>query len=338
MVLERMERQRRLVMLNRGLDETTVNLMQDAATEALKRKNYKGVQRRFLQWCMDNDVDFFTPNPASVLNFLSWGHRTLGWKATTVDNYRAHIIHLYPGSTIFTNDPDFQRFTKILKANEHDTSTSLDLDLDLSPIITYLQGLPPNDTMAPIDLTQKMCWLLGMCGFLRPSDIARIDVDKTQASDTQVNLVIVRPKETTQGIHKNKRVVLQAHPSVPALCPVAAFHAYKQRLVGCAIAHPHDTNPALLYNPLVRTVNDPDKPIGADRIRNHIKAVMSHLQLPSGSKLPKARAAGSTRAAKRGTSLDDIITQGNWHSKRMFTRFYRLSRSTASNFTEIVLG
>jgi len=331
-----MDRQRRLAMLSRGLDETTVNLINDAATETLRRKAYKGVQLRFLEWCINNKADYFTPSPATVLNFLSWGHRTSKWRATTVDNYRTKIVQLYPGSTAFTDDPDYLRFSKVLRANEH--QDNVPLELDLTPIITHLQGLPPNDEMSPTDLTQKLCWLLGMCGFLRPSDIARIDLDRCTVEDTQVRVVVVRPKESSQGVHKNKHVDLKAHPNIPALCPVRAFTAYTRRLVGQALTHPHDTKPDLTYNPLVRAINDPDKPIGADRIRNHIKTVMSRLQLPPGSKVPKARAAGPTQAAKKGTSLDDIIAQGNWHSKSMFSRFYRLSRSTSSNLTESVLG
>jgi len=49
--------------------------------------------------------------------------------------------------------------------------------VDIQPIIRHLHGLGPNLSMALSDLTAKLCWLLGVCGFMRPSDIERIDLD-----------------------------------------------------------------------------------------------------------------------------------------------------------------
>ncbi|KAF9984417.1 hypothetical protein BGZ80_008261, partial [Entomortierella chlamydospora] len=170
--------------------------------------------------------------------------------------------------------------------------------------------------MDPLDLTRKLCWLHGMCAFLRPSDIARIDVSKCIVTDTSVKLKEARPKETSHGIHQNTTHILKRHRSIPALCPMQTFKAYQRRLVGKRLQRPHDTCPSLTYNPLVRAINDPDVAIGADRIRNHIKAIMSKLVLPKGARVPKARAAASAEATKKGVSLDDIITHGNWQSKK----------------------
>jgi hypothetical protein len=69
-----------------------------------------------------------------------------------------------------------------------------------------------------------------------------------------------------------------------------------------------------------------------------IAGIMSLINVPPGHRLPKARAAGSTHAAKNGVSVDDIVAQGNWSSRRMFDIFYRLSSKTRSNFTDVVLG
>ncbi|KAF9399515.1 hypothetical protein BGZ76_007902, partial [Entomortierella beljakovae] len=83
LVLARMEHMRRKAMTNRGLNESTINLLQDATSQVLKKKNYAGAQKRYLQWCKQNNVDFFTPNVASLINFLEWGHRELKWQAST---------------------------------------------------------------------------------------------------------------------------------------------------------------------------------------------------------------------------------------------------------------
>ncbi|ORZ08281.1 hypothetical protein BCR41DRAFT_399361 [Lobosporangium transversale] len=91
--------------------------------------------------------------------------------------------------------------------------------------------------------------------------------------------------------------------------------------------------PSLKYNPLIRQIKFPGQAIGAERISKHIRAVMARLHLPSGFKPPKARAAGSTQAVKMGINIDDIVAQGIWPSPAMFSKFYRLSSNTRSNFT-----
>ncbi|KAF9090467.1 hypothetical protein BGX27_002257 [Mortierella sp. AM989] len=323
-------------MRQRGLHENTINLIRDATSEVIKRSRYKGVQRQFLEWCKKNDQDFFTPNPVTVMNFLAANFQSQHWKSTTVDTYKSQLLQLYPGVTVFQQDPEFNNFFKVLKANTIKDNTSI--TLDLQPILSFLQGLPSNEDMEPVDLTRKLCWLLGVCAFLRPSDIARIDLSLSGEVGSDIRLVIRRPKEKTNGVHTDKVKFLKPHPNIPALCPVLTYQAYVKRLVGKELQHPHDTNPHLKYNPLVRRLQEPDIPIGADRIRNHIKAIMSMLDLPEGATVPKARAVGATQAAMRGASLDDIITHGSWASKAMFQNFYRLSSSTSSNFTKIVLG
>ncbi|KAF9342383.1 hypothetical protein BGX26_007649, partial [Mortierella sp. AD094] len=114
-------------------------------------------------------------------------------------------------------------------------------------------------------------------------------------SDTSVKLRAILSGETFQAIHQN--TTQMQHRSISALYLVQTFKAYQRRLIGEALKQLHDTRLSLLYNPLVRTTYDPDVAIGAGRIRNNIKAVMSKLILPEGVRVLKARAA-SAEAAK----------------------------------------
>ncbi|KAF9358265.1 hypothetical protein BGX26_002133 [Mortierella sp. AD094] len=114
MELERMERQCRINTRKRGLHEITVNLIRDATTEITKRGRYKGVQRQFLEWCKKNNHDFFTPNPVTVMSFLAASFQSQRWKLNTVDTYKSRLLQLYPGVTIFQQDPDFNNFFRVL--------------------------------------------------------------------------------------------------------------------------------------------------------------------------------------------------------------------------------
>jgi hypothetical protein len=91
-------------------------------------------------------------------------------------------------------------------------------------------------------LTQKLCWLLGMCAFLRPSDIERIDLDKYSIHDGFISLHIIRPKETSAGIHKAKSVILQAYSVDTHICPVKTFKDYIRLYAHTKISVPHQNH------------------------------------------------------------------------------------------------
>ncbi|KAF9895774.1 hypothetical protein BX616_008860, partial [Lobosporangium transversale] len=101
----------------------------------------------------------------------------------------------------------------------------------------------------------------------------------------------------TEPKAKDTSSLLSIHTLDPLLCPVATWKTYVRRLVGRNLKWPHPTLPDLSYDPLIRYVNEPDSPTGAERISNHIKSVMSLASMPSQTRIPKARAAGSTLAA-----------------------------------------
>ncbi|KAF9176086.1 hypothetical protein BGZ50_001883, partial [Haplosporangium sp. Z 11] len=101
---------------------------------------------------------------------------------------------------------------------------------------------------------------------------------------------------------------------------------------------PHPKDVSIQYRPLLRDVRDHSKPIGADRISNHIASISQKLSLPKDAKIPKARAIGSTAAIKQGARVDDVVVHGNWSSSVLFDKFYRLNAATATNFTSMVLS
>jgi hypothetical protein len=244
---------------------------------------------------------------------------------------------MYPDKTVFATDPNFSKFFRVLLANQ--VAKTVDLELDLHPILQYFRQLPSNEDMPVATLRKKLCWMLATCTFLRPSDIARIDLSQTRivGAHGAVHLVVVRPKETRGGVHQDKVVILQVHPREPALCPVATHHAYIQRCVrGIQLEISHKTLPTLVYNPLMRALNDPHTAITSDTISNSISDVMKRLNLPAGAKVPKGRAVGSTLAARKGLSTDDIVAQGHWASSSTFNDFYRISNTTKTNFTDII--
>lgn len=109
--------------------------------------------------------------------------------------------------------------------------------------------LAPNHSMILHDLTTKRCCLLGVCGFMRTSDIEPIDLDEpvsTTFSD-KIILKAMSPKEKHLGLRIQKEITIRQNDD-HLFCPVAAIQSYLSR-------HTHRqrqlSHPAFLMSPLI---------------------------------------------------------------------------------------
>jgi len=264
------------------------------------------------------------------------GVSTHNWTAATVENYKAAIMHMYDDKTPF-EDNDFHRFFRVLR--QRDVKHLKELNIDLQPVITHFRDMGPNNGLTNTVLTQKLCWLLGTCGFMRPNDIRCIDLsDKKFHLDTVVCILpVLLPKETRQGRRICKCVTIKSHDD-PLLCPIQAITEYLHRIRDSEIMVKHDKDNTIRYRPLIRDVRDLRIAVSSERISKHISTISRMLSLPENTRIPKARAIGPTEAIKNGARVEDIVVHGNWSSSIMFDNFYRLNAATTTNFTTLVLS
>jgi hypothetical protein len=301
--------------------------------ETRKLQAYKNVQDRYIKWALARGVDPMKPNPPQLLNWLAAGVTISDWSPGTVENYRAAIIYMYDDKSSF-RDADFQSFFKAIRARH--VREVKELNIDIQPALDHLRNQGPNKDLSMSALTKKLCWLLGICGFMRPSDIEYINLahKKFELTESQCVLPVVRPKETRNGQPIHKCITIKCHDD-PLLCPVQTMTEYLHRIHDHKIMVPHPKNKTELYRPLIRDVRFPKKPVGNDTISNHIASITELLSLPENA---KARAIGPTEAIKKGARVDDVVVHGNWSSSIIFDRFYRLTSASAVNFTSLVLS
>lgn len=276
------------------------------------------------------------PQPEQLLNWLASGVSINKWSSGTVQLYKAAVIHMYDDKSAF-NNPDFQQFFQALRHRE--IKHTKELDIDLTPVLDYFRQQGPNEDLSILALTQKLCWLLGTCGFLRPNDIQCIDLSNNRFHLHQVSSVlpIMIPKET-RGSNRICHYTMIRNHNDPLLCPIKTLNEYLRRIQGHEITVAHPKDASIQYRPLIRDTRDFGKPIGAERISKHIASISRLITLPVDTKIPKARAIGSTAAIKKGAKVDDVVTHGHWSSSILFDQFYRLNAATTTNFTSMVLA
>ncbi|KAI9248021.1 hypothetical protein BDA99DRAFT_564985 [Phascolomyces articulosus] len=175
-------------------------------------------------------------------------------------------------------------------------------------------------------------------GFLRPSNIERIDASRTAISNTHLRLIIAKPKEKRRGQPIEKSVSIHVHTN-HLLCPLRAYVTYQDRFCQepCPRAYPVSNGPRTQVFCFIRHVHNHSQPVSSERISNHIKYMIDFIPHPEGVARPKARALGSTAAIEAGASLDDVLVHGSWFSSSVFDTFYRLSRETVTDFTSLAL-
>ncbi|KAF8910308.1 hypothetical protein BGZ58_005913 [Dissophora ornata] len=186
------------------------------------------------------------------------------------------------------------------------------------------------------DLTRKLCWLLGVCGFMRPDDIFCTDVARSNLVRDKLELEVVFPKERRGRQRIIKYIRISRHPD-PQVWPVQTHTTYRTRTLAMDIPTPHPKDPSCLITRLIRHSKDLSKAVLSTTISVYMNAI-SRLMVPAGVRPAKLRALGSTLAALAGVPVADIMVQGNWSSPKIFEKHYRLSSTTANNMSISTLG
>jgi len=318
-----------------GASTTATELIMSANPKRYIR--YAQTQAKYFAWCQEQGVEPMDPSGVNVVNFLAEGHARLNWSLQTIATYRSAILDLFSNRDTIRESFAHKSFMQAVQDKSIRAEQSR--PVDITPILTHFRALGPNDALSIPELTTKLCWLLGVCGFLRPSDIERIDLAQCDwtSFDDRILLKVVAPKEKRLGQRITKSVTIQRHQEVHC-CPVDAFRTYHRRMAYRPCSFPHPALPHVSLHYLLRDVRDCHRPIYAQRISNHINSVMQLLPTARGGKRLKARALGATRAVLAGASVDDVVMHGGWASRAIFDSFYRLSTETSTNFSSLSLA
>ena len=159
-----------------------------------------------------------------VAQFLADGIETKHWSLGTANNYRFAILNLFPDRFSYWNNSIFRDFFRHLSSNtiKRFTNTSI----DITPMLDHFRVMGPNSDLKPGQLLPKLYWLLAVCGFIRLSDIYRVDISHSLVLPFgELELQVVGPKEKRASQYIIKSVFIYPYKN-PLICSVATYQYY----------------------------------------------------------------------------------------------------------------
>ncbi|OMJ19664.1 hypothetical protein AYI69_g6529 [Smittium culicis] len=128
-----------------------------------------------------------------VVNYFAHLFTTRKFRVNTIKSYKSAILNLVAGPKTMENFHCMKEFLKAIE--ETDIKSIANPDINITPIIEKTHEWGENRKLEIMKLTTKCCWLLALCGFLRASDINRIDDPRTTIFNETLNIVIIAPKK-----------------------------------------------------------------------------------------------------------------------------------------------
>lgn len=310
-------------------DDNTVNHLL-ANNRSMNARSYRKFQLDFLSWCITQQVDPNHFNMATLINFLSTMRSS--YTVNSLPLMRTAIVHFHVQPSLFQHDSQLDQIFNMWRQEAPPVPIERP-PVDLTPSFAFCRTIESSAHSSLYNLAHKTVFLLAITGFLRPSDLHRINLQDSFVDGSRcLHLSVVAPKEKRKGRRIVKVVRIKSYPQDATLCPVTAFEALRD--------HPNTVNrpPGALF---ISTTNA-RVAASCDTISRWLRNVVSRSINSSSSssdssRQPTMRSVASDLALQRGIPLDEVITHGNWASSMMFDNHYRRSRHISSDITSSVL-
>ncbi|OMJ24284.1 hypothetical protein AYI70_g1678 [Smittium culicis] len=317
-----------------GLGTYAIDFIVSKERRVRRRSRFSSIHQRFLDWRISSEISTPISTP-QVINYLVEIYTVDKLNVGSIKTYKSAILQLSDNPAELAAHPMFSEFIKSLDGKS--IKSFIRPVMDISPVIKLLREWGQNSILTVKQIIAKLFWLLSVTGFLRTSDIHRIDDQRSHIDQGVLNLVIVAPIEKRGGRLIEK--LCQINPNIDIiLCPVNAYMVYKEKIAANLCPNPHANNSNWVVNRLIRYVNDTSKPLSVDTIIRYIHTISDLIRRDPEAPILKGRAIGATLAANAGVSSDDIVSHAFWSNYTIFDTYYRLSINSSNNLTESILN
>ncbi|CAI4226871.1 unnamed protein product [Auanema sp. JU1783] len=171
----------------------------------------------------------------------------------------------------------------------------------------YLANRPKIALLEPEELERKTIILLALCSGRRVSELTNLNRDDILETESMISIPInYRNKNRSKGA---PHMIHLAQAEEETLCPVKHINAYLNLT--------KETKCEKLF--INRKTGSP---LSSATLARWIKEQLSAAGISSNFSAHSIRGAVATKATFKGMSVDSLMKQLNWRSKRTVERFY----------------
>jgi integrase len=303
-----------------GLNEEALQCAVAAVAPATE-KVYAARWKKFVAWCVQNEVCPTEPRPADIANFLARIH-SQGARYSTVRGCLSAIVNTLKsaGSESLGIHPLITAVLPAMRREDIKRQKPKALDWDINVVLSSWSV--PQSVKSVAEIVNKACFLVCFASAARVSELHAL-IAPPLFSDSGVSIQF-----NTNFIPKRTRCVT-AHNSLPPLhitrlpeeessvCPVVALQNYLQ-----AIEHKGVQGSPLWIHPKSRV------PATARHLAAWLRSTIAGAyrradkQVPSQSNPHSIRAAAATWAWRSNVPMRLILEQCRWRHQTTFTKFY----------------
>ena len=280
-------------------------------------RTYKGYWNVWLRFCKRKGLDPASNSVNHVVDFLIHEFDDNKKAHSTVKGYRSAVsstvLPLQDGSLIGKH-PLVCRLLKGM-GRERPRVRSLFPSWDIRTVLDHIKNSPTTVDSTLAQLSRRANFLFTLSAVKRPSDVARIVIDKEyfQLSDSKIRAQPLGLGKCDKPEVTGVPIVVDSFLIDPAICPVFNIKKYLDR-VSCF----RDSDKK---NGLFLTINKPHRTASVRTLCRWLKTILIEAGAIN-AQARSVRSVGSSTAAQAGIDLHRILQAGSWKRLSTFQRHY----------------
>ena len=316
-------------------DLTAEGISTEAATLIIQarrsgtRSHYDSSWRKWASWCCSRKVDPIRSSLNYVLEFLTEQHK-LGLEWSTIAGYRSSISGLHDpvNGCPIGKHPGVSALMKGIY-NQNPPKPKFCFIWDVDQVLRYLITLETNLLDIKM-LTFKLTMLLALTSASRASEICQLSLQYMRKTTSDYSFTLAKPTK----VHK---------PGSPF--PVLVFTRFTENEELC-VCHTLDryiektANNRKGENQVLLALLSPFKKVCTQTVSRWLKEVLKLAGIDTKHfNAHSTRAASTSKAAKLGVSIKEIMEAAHWSNESTFHKFYNKSSKQSTNqFQAAVIG
>ncbi|KAG2217076.1 hypothetical protein INT45_013103 [Circinella minor] len=198
---------------------STITRFLEEGTQGSQGRSYHRGQDLFIHWGRHYNIDLNQFSVVQLIEFLQLAADS-GFAPNMVGLFRWAVTAFHINSSTLSSSPELHQCLSRLKKKAPPLPLSKS-PVDLTPSFTFLRSIPSHLSTSLNLLSKKCAFLLAAAAFLQPSDLHRISLSACSIDDSsRLHLIIVVPKETRNGRHIYKDLMLLPLTDDVDLCPI----------------------------------------------------------------------------------------------------------------------